>query len=198
MSRSVKRGPRQRPQGAAGRPTFMTGASSCSHRGEEVQVGPYTIMAGGVQYLRSEDLNRADLLVSLTNEVRPLEFGKRYEVLAGPLPDYGGVPTYWKEFLEVVIEELKRGKKILAFCFASHGRTGTFLASLIALLESAQETPDPIAAVRERHCERAVESLEQAEAIFALRGQILPEQYRLEFYRPPPKADLATQPQPKS
>jgi protein-tyrosine phosphatase len=69
---------------------------------------------------------------------------------------------------------------------AGHGRTGTFLASLIALLEDDHTTPDPIAAVRERHCEQAVESVAQGEAIFALRGQPLPRKYRRTLWAPRP------------
>jgi protein-tyrosine phosphatase len=98
------------------------------------------------------------------------------------MKDYNGVPPLWREFLQSVIDnELKRGKKILAFCVGSHGRTGTFLASLIALLESSEEAPDPIAAVRERHCRKAVETGDQAEAIFALRGMEVPRKYQIEF-----------------
>jgi protein-tyrosine phosphatase len=46
------------------------------------------------------------------------------------------------------------------FCTASHGRTGTVIAGLIAMLEP--ETDDPIEAVRKRHCGQAVETREQA------------------------------------
>ncbi|MES2007005.1 MAG: hypothetical protein V4436_02775 [Patescibacteria group bacterium] len=166
-----------------------------SHRGEEVRVGDYTIMAGGTTYLRPEDLRKADLLIPLTTNSIPYEFGKRYQVLAMPLVDYGGVPDYWKEWLEVVIDELKQGKKILAFCEGSHGRTGTFIASLIALLESEKETPDPIAAARERHCEKAVETRAQAEAVFALRERQLSSLYEREFSARP--AFLPGAPQPK-
>jgi hypothetical protein len=155
----------------------------CDHYGQVVQVGPFAIMAGGTNYFRPGDLDEADLLVPLTHQAGPLLFSKRYQVLAGCLVDFGGVPVGWRAFLETVIDELKNGRKILAFCVGSHGRTGCFLASLIALLESDRETPDPIAAVRKRHCDHAIETLAQAEAIFALRKQPLPEIYRQEFAR---------------
>lgn len=148
------------------------------HRGDAVRVGPYEVFAGGTTYLEPQDLFDMDVVVPLTGKL-PFVFGQRYTVLAGFLPDFGGVPDNWQEFLEgVVIPELEQGRRIIAFCAASHGRTGTFLASLIALLESAEETPDPILAVRERHCEKAVETLAQAEAIFALREEEVPAQYR--------------------
>ena len=49
----------------------------------------------------------------------------------------------------------------------------------VAIMEP--ETADPIAAVRERHCHKCVESRAQATAIFALRGEALPEKYDKEF-----------------
>jgi hypothetical protein len=144
-------------------------------------VGPYTVLAGGTRDLTEEDLERADVLVPLNGEA-PFALGRAYRVIGCSLRDYGGVPKEWREFLErVIVPELQAGNRLLAFCVGSHGRTGTFLASLIALLESAEETPDPIAAVRARHCHKAVETRAQAEAVFALRGEPLPAEYEKEF-----------------
>lgn len=157
---------------------------TCAHRGEPVRVGPYSILAGGTRDLRPEDLEKADLLVPLLEDV-PFAFGRRYQILAAPLRDFGGVPEGWGEFVQLVCDELALDRRVLTFCMGGHGRTGTMLASLIAVLETAEETPDPIAAARERHCSRAVETLAQCEGIFALRGQAVPEKYRKEFYRPP-------------
>jgi hypothetical protein len=159
----------------------------CSHRGEPVQVGPYTIYAGGLQYFQSnEDLVGYDILIPLTNGFpMGMVFGQRYTIMAAPLVDYGGVPPGWRNFLEEVVKELKAGKKILAFCVGSHGRTGCFLGSLIALLEK-DETMDPLGAVWDRHCDHAVETLAQAEAIFQICGKKLPPQYVAE-YSPPPQ-----------
>ena len=152
-----------------------------AHRGEPVRVGPYTVLAGGTRDLREEDLERADVLVPLNGEA-PFALGRAYRVIGCPMRDFGGAPSNWREFLErVIVPELAAGSRLLAFCVGSHGRTGTFLASLIALLESVEETPDPIEAARKRHCERAVETRAQAEAVFALRGEPLPSQYEKEF-----------------
>ena len=150
------------------------------HRGEAVRVGPYTVLAGGTRDLTEQDLEKADVLIPLLQDLPPLVFGRRYEILAAPLQDFGGVPAEWGDFLrQQVIPLLAEGRRVLAFCMGSHGRTGTFLASLIALLEPG--TADPIAAARERHCRKAVESRLQAEAIFALRGEGVPERYNREF-----------------
>ena len=162
---------------------------SCSHRGEPVRVGPHKIGAGGTRHLRAEDFLGIDVLIPLLDGSLPLAFGQRYSILAAPLRDFGGVPSGWRSFLEgAVIPLLESGASVLTFCMGSHGRTGVFLASLVALLEDPAETPDPIAAVRARHCREAVETRAQAEAVFALRGEPLPLQYEREFApRPAPQ-----------
>ena len=172
------------------------------YRGHAVRVGPYQVFAGGTMYLRPRDLRKADVLVPLTgvseyefgqiytvsadqqpSRITELEAGRSYTMLVGRLPDFGGVPENWDWFIrERVIPLLEQGKKLLGFCMVSQGRTGTWLASLVAVLEP--EEVDPIAAVRRRHCAKAVETMAQATAVFALRGQDLPEKYRLEFSRP--------------
>jgi len=135
-------------------------------------------------YLRPSDYKGMDLLLVLNGQVPDQRDRGQCAIKELPLRDYGGVPDDWREQLETrVIPQLMAGEKILAFCSASHGRTGTFLASLIALLESEDKTPDPIKAVRERHCKHAVETTAQAEAIFALRGQEVPEVYWGTFVR---------------
>lgn len=159
----------------------LYGIHGCSHRGEPVQVGPYTILAGGTRDFQLGDMEKAELLVPLHHGFAPLAFGKRYQILAAPLKDFGGVPDNWAEFLKALISELESGKRVLAFCVGSHGRTGTLIASLIALLEP--ETRDPIAAARERHCTFAVETIQQAEGIFKLRDQTVPRKYVREFTR---------------
>lgn len=165
----------------------------CSHRGQvAVKVGPYTILLGGTMYFQAGDADKADVLLPLTEtglefgssheivgsddlppllrrRMPPLTAGKTYQVLAGTTVDFQPPPAGWGDFLrEQVIPLLASGKRVLGFCAGSHGRTGTLLASLIALLEP--EVEDPIAEARARHCSHAVETREQAEAIYALRG----------------------------
>jgi hypothetical protein len=156
------------------------------HRGGLVQVGPYKVAAYGTMYqpLPSAVFQRFDVIVPLNGKhPTPKSLREGQLVLDAELPDFGGVPEDWEQFLEgEVIPLLMAGNTMLAYCSASHGRTGTFLASLIALLEDEEETPDPIAAVRARHCLRAVESWAQAEGIFALRGQPIPEHYQRSMF----------------
>ncbi len=200
--RTKRKAKRRSAQAPPSKPILKPTSKPASHApqppycGNPVQVGPYIVLAGGTRYLESSDLDKADVLVPLTGckelnfgelylltaEEQPsgitsLSPGKTHKVLVGKLPDFGGVPDNWEAFLrDLVIPLLASGATLLGFCFASQGRTGTFLASLIAMLEP--EVDDPIAAVRERHCEHAVESVAQAEAIFAIKGTPVPDFYR--------------------
>ena len=127
-------------------------------------------------YLSPQDIAGYDLLVPLT-QCMPFAAGCRYQILALPLEDFGGVRAGFKQHVQEIMRELIAGNKMMVFCDGGLGRTGTVLASLIALMEPG--TVDPIAAVRERYREFAIETYAQAEAVFALRGQRPPEQYRI-------------------
>lgn len=151
------------------------------HRKEEVAVGPYKIWVAGAPFLKDGDLDDFDLIVPLAKEELPMTFGKEYRILCAHLYgsfEEGELAKLWPRFVRYVIMELSFGKKILAFCFRGHGRTGLLLASLVALLESKEETPDPIAAIRGRYCKKAVECRFEAELIFSLRGEEPPERYK--------------------
>ena len=153
----------------------------CEHRRSLVRVGPYTITASGTQFFKPHDLLAYDLIIPLESKfLLPPLFGVEINILMASIPDFSPPPDNWRWFLEEkVIPQLEEGKSIITFCIGSHGRTGTMLASLIALLESEEEAPDPIQAARERHCSHAVETREQAKAIFALRGSLPPCKYSI-------------------
>ncbi len=145
------------------------------HVGASVSVGGYSVYVGGSQDLAgAPDIFREmDIIIPLNGIVSTIFEGT---VLPIVLQDFGGVPRDWEQILrEQVIPALEADKRVLAYCTAGHGRTGTLLASLVALLEPDIE--DPIATVRARHCEHAVETRAQAEAIFALLDQPIPEPY---------------------
>ncbi len=167
------------------------------HTGQPVRVGKHQIWLGGTQHLKAEHLVDADVLLPLTEtklnfgqwyrkpagksgtflKMPPLDAAVEYNVLAAPLTDFGSVPSNWGEFLKTeVVPLITSGRRVLAFCEGSHGRTGTLLASLIALMEP--KSKDPIAAARFRHCPHCVETVAQATGVFALRGLPLPPQWR--------------------
>jgi len=143
--------------------------SKCSHRGQVVTVGKYEILAGGIYYLQPKDIFKADIVIALTPV--PQELNVR-EILFYDWPDLEPPPEDFEQFLQSeVIPALEAGKKVLVFCAGGHGRTGTFLACLLALLEP--EIEDPVAEIRRRYCLKAVETPEQAAAVMSLRQHLL-------------------------
>ena len=157
------------------------------HRGSAVKVGPFTVYAAGMHDLAGDDLEgfkseSNSVLVLLSDD--QIEWhckAVEYTVLAKPLVDLGGVPDDWREFIQKLFDLLVTGKRLLIACSKGHGRTGCCIASLIAYVESGERTPDPIAAVRQRHCREAVETRSQAEAVFAIRNELLPTRYWPQF-----------------
>jgi hypothetical protein len=147
---------------------------------EPVMIGGYPIWLGKEWDIKKATIDEMSFICPLNGMFpRDVEFGKWMLVLGSKLPDRGSVPANWENYIKFIAESMKEGKKILAYCTGSHGRTGTFGASLISVMEP--ETEDPIDAIRKRHCEKCVESKAQAEAVFALRGLPLPDKYKEEF-----------------
>lgn len=131
-----------------------------------VPIGPYRVLASGVRMPR-EVLHQADVVVSLVREA-PTGWTNDTQRIVFFVPDFG-VPDFeeWKTWLTVVILPMLASNKCLAVhCTAGIGRTGMFLASLIALIEP--EVVDPVKEVRKRYLPRAVETRAQAGLVFAL------------------------------
>lgn len=149
----------------------------CAHNGDAVSIGEYTIFAAGGNHLWAEDMAVYDLRVMLRHEARfeNLTFG---EIVRGflwlPVRDYETVPDQhwevWVKRLGFVYDELVAGKQIVAFCAGGHGRTGLFLASLLALAEPGVE--DPVAELRSRYCKKAVETPAQEAQVKRLMEQL--------------------------
>lgn len=149
-----------------------------------VIIGGYEVWAAGGIYLNAKDLRGYDLLVPLTSMIR-FEPGKRYQILALPMEDFGGATGNFASHIASIAEELRRGTRMLIFCDGGMGRTGTVLSSLVALMEP--QVQDPIAAIRERYFNGAVETYAQVSAVFALKGKATPRNYQymeeLDHYR---------------
>ena len=153
--------------------------SGCPHPLKNVRVGNHHLFAGAARYITEPSIVERGIQVFVPLSTAPVTLPKGVNVKSAVLPDFGGVTSNWSELINEIVEELKRGTIMMCCCEAGHGRTGTLLASLVAVMEP--DTVDPIAAVRSRYCSHAVETTAQAEAIFALRGQKLPEHYRGTF-----------------
>lgn len=147
---------------------------TCAHRrgGEvkPVQVGNYTIWAGGGMYLTEEDKAGFDLLIDLREEGLPkgISFGDmRDKTLYLPVRDFEAVATkhlllFGKRMLRLR-NRFRDSERVLIFCAGGHGRTGLVLCYI--LLQHEPMIVDPVAEVRRRYCERAVESHSQHEQV---------------------------------
>lgn len=73
-----------------------------------------------------------------------------------PIIDYAAPkdPESFKELCQWVCNQLQKKKKVHVGCVGGHGRTGTVMAGVMALLGEK----DAIGWVRKNHCKRAVES----------------------------------------
>lgn len=145
----------------------------CTHRqGGEIKpvaIGKRTIYAGGGMYIKEEDKEGFDLIIDLRDERIPQEisFGERRgNHLYLPIRDFNIVPeesisVFGWELLQVY-GELTAGKRVLVYCAGGHGRTGLFLASLLAM---ARPDLNPIMEIRDQYCFRAVETPAQEEQV---------------------------------
>lgn len=159
---------------------FCSSYEKCEHPAlVPIKVGGYDLWLGARRDIKPETTVTFDLIFPLNGELPASYYGKPVPIICSTLADRGGVPECWPEFIAWVVEQIKKGKKCLAYCTGGHGRTGTFGASVIAVMEP--HTEDPIAALRQRHCDEGVESLKQAIAIFALQGKEVPAKYTEEF-----------------
>lgn len=80
--------------------------------------------------------------------------------IAFPITDMNAPsnPDEFKKMITWVCNQVRDGKKIHAGCIGGHGRTGTFLAAVVAEIMGEK---DAITYVRENYCKKAVESAQQ-------------------------------------
>lgn len=79
----------------------------------------------------------------------------RYPVSDGSAP---ADPESFRKMVDWTLDQLKQGKKVHVGCIGGHGRTGTFLAALVAVHTGNTKA---VEYVRENYCKSAVESTSQ-------------------------------------
>src|SRR5262245_23912762 len=90
-------------------------------------------------------------------------------------PDYEAPAMgkkWWLELTKGLLELAQKEKPtdMVVFCMGGHGRTGTALSILAALTGVVGKGGDPVAYVRSKHCEKAVESTIQINYIKEITG----------------------------
>lgn len=68
-------------------------------------------------------------------------------------------PEEFQKLVDWTLKQIDAGKKVHCGCIGGHGRTGTFLAAIVATLGEK----DAITYVRKHYCTKAVESTSQIE-----------------------------------
>jgi hypothetical protein len=159
---------------------------SHSHKGTAVPVGPRaSVLAAAGRSVRPDDLKDVDIVVMLSDAIKhdvkdAIERGWMGLAVDLPMKDYDcWDPDVLREQAKRALRWCEAGHRVLVCCTGGHGRTGTFIAAMIALAEA--DGVDPIEAVRARHCDHAVETFGQIKAVFAVRGQEIPEKWKLAF-----------------
>ena len=110
------------------------------------------------------------ILVDITNtNLSPLVKGINYI----NWPDFSTISNdRYVTLLHDTINLLNAGYEIEVGCIGAHGRTGTFIAGLIALTEGL-DAVSSIKATRDRLCTHAIETKSQENMIYALCGEPL-------------------------
>ncbi len=160
--------------------------SLCNHWQHAVKVGTFTVWASGiagVKFATMDDSKIPDLgvyldkawstafildTVSVGTEIAG--YSERHALFL-QWPDFKTISLErFQWVVETVAERVLDGQTVEIGCLGAHGRTGTLLAAVIAVVEklSAREA---ILAVRARHCEHAVETDAQQTMIFDLLGE---------------------------
>ena len=120
----------------------------------------------------------ADVLVplaSLSGSIWRTTF--RGEVLYCPIEDMGVLPDdVLNELVDRICEKLENGKKVGIFCSGGHGRTGYIAACVLA----RHGIRDPIGFLRRNYSEKAIETEQQYNAVFAYARGLRMQQIRKE------------------
>lgn len=136
------------------------------------KLGDFEILLCAGDSIGLDDLPGVDLFIPLNGNLPRIRTTFPLPIICYELQDMSGVPESWSKFVHKMWDEIKAGKKIMAWCTGSHGRTGTLYASLLAL---AEPDVDPVETARARHCSKAVETQAQIEAVYAIAGKPVPD-----------------------
>ena len=85
--------------------------------------------------------------------------------------------------VDAVIAALGKGQTVEIGCTGGHGRTGTVIAGVLAILEGL-DAGTAIAETRKRYCVSAIETFKQEEMIYHLLGETPPKPKYAESWKP--------------
>ncbi len=142
----------------------------CLHWREEFKIGPHIVLVSSYTALNSK-FKKAE------SSLEP-QFGIYLDESWESIPtSYPKIVIHWPDTGVIGLPELKqlvsktkslltKGMVIDIACIMGHGRTGTLLACLLVELEG-MAAAEAVSAVRNRHCECAVEFAPQEKLVAA-------------------------------
>lgn len=165
-----------------------TGYTPCQHYRHPCKVGEWEVLASGYFSRPEGDVDPPGAGVYLDEDwlsphggmsVSP---GTQWKRIAKWYP---AIYAIWRDgstfpisnvelMIEFVVEHLEAGRSVEIGCQGGHGRTGTFIACLIASVEGLGAY-DSIEAVRERHCKDCVETNAQVDLVYNFCNEEPPE-----------------------
>ena len=150
----------------------------CKHLHQPVQIGEYTVTAIGSRYLtgpkREYMPEGRGIYLDYSSWKSELEHPWSPSCILVKWPDFGTISLdAFTPLLTQVINHLRNGVPVEIGCIGAHGRTGTFLAGLIILLERLP-VGEAIRSLRTRYCANAIETPAQELLLYALAGEEAP------------------------
>ena len=132
------------------------------------------LLIGCVEDAKDMVLKGADVLVPLAfldGSIWETPF--RGEVIYYPIKDYGVLPDdVLYDLVDKICARLEEGKKVGVFCGGGHGRTGYVAGCVLA----RKGIRDPIGFLRRNYSAKAIETEQQANAVFAYARSLRAQQ----------------------
>ena len=142
----------------------------CYHGHQPLLIAGYKVYGGSCS---SPSVTDADIYVGLDysfkviDKAYPWEEGHSFQYLINDMQAPKDAVSFIK-LIEWLVAEIRLGKKVHIGCIGGHGRTGTVLAALVAIMENRT---DAISYVRKHYCTKAVESEKQIEFLMKYFSQ---------------------------
>ena len=95
----------------------------------------------------------------------------RVEEIVIDWPDMGVIdagPFFWTKFFRLIKDNGKRN--VVVFCIGGHGRTGTFIGSMMTVMNGIHGGK-AIRAIRDGYCKKAVESRKQEDYVRSMTAK---------------------------
>jgi protein-tyrosine phosphatase len=144
---------------------------ACNHIRDPVKVGDYTVLVSGYHENTCAP-PVPDFGIYLSTAWEKLQ--TPYQAVVIDWPDFGVLEMRnLQKLVRFAQNKIDAGGILEVACFGGHGRTGTFVACLIARYEKL-EGDEAIVALRQRFCPQGIETEEQEELVRRFAREPIP------------------------